>query len=227
MKIYTTFTKSHKIFFDNYFLPTYKENNKNKDFSLYISEMDQISENGSYSTYGFRESTSDKLKVIIQAISDNMGDWIIYSDPDIQFFKGFSEDVLKYPKIDVNVDIYCQCDTPKCPENVILCTGFMIINCNKKTKKVFELALNYINNFEHDQYAFNYFARNGLNWRTLPEEKYYTIAYNTGNVVWGGEKYSNIPKTILMHHANWVAGVENKIKLLDYIKNELSREVIS
>jgi hypothetical protein len=166
MKIYTTFTDSHKILFDDYFLPSYKKANKNKQFSLYVSEMEQLSKTGSYSTRGFRESTSDKLKVIIKAISDNIGEWIMFSDPDVQLFEGFTEDVLKYN--DKNVDIYCQCDTPKCPENVILCTGFMIINCSDKIKKTFELSLEYINNFEHDQYAFNYFSRNNkLNYKSL------------------------------------------------------------
>ena len=36
-----------------------------------VSEMDQISKNGAYSTHGFRESTGDKLKVIIFFI----GEW--------------------------------------------------------------------------------------------------------------------------------------------------------
>lgn len=225
MKIYTTFSASHKPLFDNYFLPSYKKANKNKDFSLYVSEMDQISKNGAYSTHGFRESTGDKLKVIIQAIDDNFGDIIIYSDPDIQFFDGFTEDVLTYKNMDPNVDIYCQNDTPKCPENIILCTGFMIIRCNDRNKQVFINSLKHIEHFEHDQYAFNYF-RKGTNWRFLPEDKYYTIAYNTGNDVWRFQKYDNIPKTILMHHANWIGGIENKIKLLDYIKSELSGKAI-
>jgi hypothetical protein len=127
MKIYTSFTSSHKPFFDNYFLPTYKKENKDKIFSLYVSEMNQISNNGSYSTYGFRQSTTDKLKVIVKAIEDNMGKRIIYSDPDIQFFDGFGKDILRYKDLDPDVDVFCQCDTPKCPENVILCTGFMVM----------------------------------------------------------------------------------------------------
>lgn len=227
MKVYTTFSESHKVYFDNFFLPSYKKANKNKDFSLYVSEMKQISKNGSYSTYGFRESTADKLKVILKIIEENKGERIIYSDPDVQFFDGFTEDILKYKDKEKEVDIFCQCDTPNCPENVILCTGFMVMTCNEKLKETFQNALNYIHMFEHDQYAFNYFGRNKLNWRIFPEEKYYTIAYNTGNVVWNGETYDNIPKNILMHHANWTAGTENKLKLLNYIKSELSREVIS
>lgn len=227
MKIYTTFSESHKVYFDNFFLPSYKKANENKDFSLYVSEMKQISKNGSYSTYGFRESTADKLKVILKIIEENKGERVIYSDPDVQFFDGFTEDILKYKNDENEVDIFCQCDTPKCPENVILCTGFMVMTCNDLLMNVFENALKHIHMFEHDQYAFNYFGRKALNWRTFPEDKYYTIAYNTGNVVWNGEKYDNIPKNILMHHANWTAGTENKLKLLNYIKSELSREAIS
>jgi hypothetical protein len=226
MKIYTSFTESHKPFFDNYFLPTYKKANKNKDFSLYVSEMEQKSNTGGYSTYGFRQSTSDKLEVIMKAIDDNMGERIIYCDPDIQLFDGFTDDILKYKDLEPEVDVFCQCDTPKCPENVILCTGFMVMTCSEKLKKVFENSLLHIDKFEHDQYAFNYFGRKNLNWRIFPEDKYYTIAYNTGNVVWNGEEYKDIPKNILMHHANWTVGVNNKIKLLDYIKRELSRETV-
>jgi hypothetical protein len=101
------------------------------------------------------------------------------------------------------------------------------MTCSEKLKKVFEDSISHIDKFEHDQYAFNYFGRKSLNWKTLPEEKYYTIAYNTGNVVWNGEEYNDIPKSILMHHANWTVGVKNKIKLLEYIKRELSRETVS
>ena len=226
MKLFTTFTESHRPFFDKFFLPSYKNINKNKKFSLYVSEMDQKSKNGSYATYGFRESTADKLKVIIKMIDENDGEYILYSDPDVQFFEGFTEDILSYVNRDPSIDIYCQNDTPKCPENIILCTGFMLIKCSNKIKKVFENALTYLHHFEHDQYAFNYF-RKDVNWKFLPEEKYYTIAYNTGNAVWGGEKYENIPDGILMHHGNWVAGVDNKLKLLEYIKSELSRKHIS
>ena len=142
-------------------------------------------------------------------------------------FDGFTEDILKYKETEPDVDVFCQCDTPKDPQNNILCTGFMVMTCTEKLKNVFENSLFYIDMFEHDQYAFNFFAREVLNWRLLPEDKYYTIAYNTGNVVWNGEEYKDIPKNILMHHANWTVGVKNKIKLLDYIKSELSRKIIS
>ena len=221
MKIYTLITESHKVFFDRFFLPSYREINKNKKFSLHLCESKQIGEKGEYGEKGFRETMADKVRMVIKAIEDNMGEFIIYSDVDVQFFKGFEDDIFKYN--DKNVDIYAQNDTPKCPENVILCAGFMIINCNDKTLNIFRDTLKIIHYFEHDQYAFNY-LKNKLNWSILPEDKYYTIAYNTGNDLWRFEKYDNIPSGILMHHGNWVGGIENKLKLLDYIKSEISRK---
>jgi hypothetical protein len=219
MKIYTLLTESHKEFFDRFFLPSYKKINKDKKFSLYLCESKQLGERGEYGEKGFRETMADKVKMVMKAIEDNMGEFIIYSDIDVQFFEGFEDDIFKYD--DKNVDIYAQNDTPKCPENVILCAGFMKINCNQKTLNVFDETLKIIHYFEHDQYAFNY-LKNKVNWSILPEDKYYTIAYNTGNDLWRGETYDNIPKTILMHHGNWVGGIKNKLKLLDYIKNEIS-----
>jgi hypothetical protein len=224
MKIYTLLTESHKEFFDRFFLPSYKEINKDKKFSLYICETAQIGKKGEYGEIGFRETMKEKVRMIMKAIEDNWGDFIIYSDVDVQFFKGFDEDIFKYN--DKTVDIYAQNDTPKCPENVILCAGFMIINCNQKTLDVFKETLQIIHFFEHDQYAFNY-LKNKLNWVILPEDKYYTIAYNTGNDVWNGKMYKDIPKGILMHHGNWVPGIKNKLILMDYIKNEVSGKNIS
>jgi hypothetical protein len=224
MKIYTLLTDSHKNFFDEFFLPSYRIINKDKKFSLCVGESKQICKNGEYGEVGFRETMADKVRMLINAVEENKGDFIIYADVDVQFFDGFQNDIFTYN--DKNVDVYAQNDTPKCPENVILCAGFMIINCNEKMLNIFKETLSIIHYFEHDQYAFNY-LKNKVNWKILPEDKYYTIAYNTGNDVWKGEKYTNVPKNILMHHGNWVKGIENKINLLRYIKSEITGTTIS
>ena len=62
---------------------------------------------------------------------------------------------------------------------------------------------------------------NNLNikYDTLDPTKYFTIGYSTKGTQWTPETGDlDIPKTILMHHANWTAGVENKIKLLNFVK---------
>lgn len=220
VKILTTFTNSHKSFFEEYFLPSFRKADKRREFSFLVSEMEQTCPDGKYGTRGFRETTADKLKIIIAAIEANKNRHIIYSDPDVQFFDGFAEDIFTYMDNNLDVDAFCQNDYPKHPTHVALCTGFMVLKCSDRLKKVFEKSLQNLDQFQHDQHAFNAF-REDLKWRTLPENKYYTIAYNTGNVVWHGEKYDNIPNTILMHHANWVVGVESKKVLLDYINSRI------
>ena len=38
-------------------------------------------------------------------------------------------------------------------------------------------------------------------------------------MVWDGQDF-NIPADIIMHHANWIVGVQNKIKLLNLVKDK-------
>ncbi len=224
IKVLTTFTPSHRCMFNECFLPSLRKADKKNVFAVFISEMQQISPTMNYGTQDFRTTTAEKLKILIATIKANKGKHIIYSDPDVQFFDGFAEDVLGYLDNNSEVDAFCQNDYPRHPTQVSLCTGFMVLKCNDRLQNVFEKSLQNIDRFRHDQDAFNFF-REGFKWRVLPEEKYYTVAYNTGNAVWNGEKYDNIPKTILMHHANWTVGVENKLNLLDYIKREVLQNV--
>ena len=218
MKVYTLLTQTHKFIFETYFLPSYKAINKNKQFELYVGQSKQIGETGEYGEAGFKETMINKVKMLIDVIEKNKNSFILYCDADIQFFKGFETDILKYNN--TSVDLYIQNDSgPRFADSPILCAGFMIINCTTKTLAFFKKILSIIHHFEHDQYALNC-IRNEINWVLLPSEKYYTISYNTNNNVWQGEHYENIPSGILMHHANWVKGIQNKIKLLEYIKQQ-------
>ena len=40
--------------------------------------------------------------------------------------------------------------------------------------------------------------------------------------VWRGQDFE-IPYSILMHHANWTEGIDNKIRLLDKVKEKVSQ----
>ena len=48
--------------------------------------------------------------------------------------------------------------------------------------------------------------------------KFFTIGHIVG--LWTGQDF-NIPYPILIHHSNWTAGIENKIKLLDIVRKKL------
>ena len=51
--------------------------------------------------------------------------------------------------------------------------------------------------------------------------KFFTIAHSIGRV-WDGIEV-DIPGDILVHHANWTVGINNKIKLLNMVRENLNR----
>jgi hypothetical protein len=51
----------------------------------------------------------------------------------------------------------------------------------------------------------------------LDRNKYWTIANYTGGV-WNGSIDFKVPENILVHHANWTIGTDNKIKLLNEVR---------
>ena len=39
---------------------------------------------------------------------------------------------------------------------------------------------------------------------------------------WSGEDF-NIPENIVSHHANWVIGIDNKIKIMDIVREKYNK----
>jgi hypothetical protein len=56
-----------------------------------------------------------------------------------------------------------------------------------------------------------------VNYKFL-SRKFFTIGQLIGGV-WDEQDF-NLPKNILTHHANWVVGIDNKIKLLDIVRKK-------
>ena len=74
----------------------------------------------------------------------------------------------------------------------------------------------------NDQVALNR-LKDMVDYKFLDKEKYYTIGnfYDNpdGTHVWDGVTSIMPPKNMKLHHANYVVGVEDKIKLIKLIKN--------
>ena len=112
-------------------------------------------------------------------------------------------------------DILAQADGPN-----QICCGFMIIKSNEKNKIIFKEIINLIKDkkYENDQIALNAIHPHfGLNVALL-NYKYYSIWMSERNV-WDGKNISNIPNDLILHHANYTVGINNKIKLLNMVKN--------
>jgi len=125
MKLYSLFTNQHKIFKDEWFAPSIKDN-----FDVIIKEY-QIDDEGEIGNLAFKNAMFLKVSTIINAICDNFNDVIIYSDIDVQFFKPIKNYI---ENLIINFDLLIQRDSPF----GVFCAGFMVIRCNQKTLSLFE-----------------------------------------------------------------------------------------
>jgi len=124
-------------------------------------------------------------------------------------------------------DIVCQRNDPN--EDGQLCTGFFIIRANHRTLKLWKLVRESVKKAGRDQFAFNRILRRLNHWWWNFRYKCPRINYNyLPNRFFGGGTLTGkiwepgmellVSNDIVLHHANWTVGVENKIAQLEYVK---------
>lgn len=217
MNFYTFYTPSHKGLYRDFFLPYFPL----KDFDLHALEFPQEERSGVYGTKGFNRTVVKKIELLVDACGNNMGKTIVYGDCDIQFFENshlLKENVIKeISSLDM---IFQQDGRPSSTHN--LCSGFFAFRCN-------DLVLNFLNHvlarvpkYKEDQFVINSQIKKFPIKHGFFSDKFYTHARDNQWENWDGIRPLNIKtnlKDILVHHANWTLGVDNKIKLLNFIKN--------
>lgn len=207
MKAYTTFTPSHRVLFENYFLRTLPS-----EFELFAEEIPQECPSGDFYQEGWDKTCFRKVKLFKKACEENMGQPFFFCDVDVQFFGPIKDRLLH--ELGRN-DIVCQDDITTYSSGVYVCQA------NESTLKMFDLMLNNYN--KEDQTTLNDFIH------TVKHKFLSRRFFTFGHVVarpWRGEDF-DIPSTILVHHANWVVGVENKIKIMDLVRDKYERMVQS
>lgn len=215
IKMYALYTPSHQILVEKFFQPSLTD----ADIQLILIKLpEQTCHTAQFMREGWTKTTIQKIKLVLKAIDENWGEIFILSDVDIQFFGDFSEIIKTLMK---GHDLLIQRDNPK----GTLCSGFFVCRANEKTKKLFLDVLQLMtDNMEiSDQKALNKFiSRNektnqyDIVWDYLPEEYFFGGGTFAG-IYWneGAELY--VPKKAVMHHANWVRGIQGKIKQLRYV----------
>jgi len=211
MKVYTFFTDSHKslldIFLKNF---PYSDN-----IELNIKWFPQECKTGSYMTEGWTSTMRKKVEYIIQSLKETPeNEWFVHSDCDIVLFDGWTDILEKYKD---DVDMMIQND------HTTLCAGFFFCRSNSRTKELWKLVYENLDKFEHDQVAMNFYLTKvqGFKAAILPNS-YFTYGYYKKGV-WNGEKFT-IPdiENLKMFHANWTAGVKNKIELTHKVLTDKS-----
>jgi len=203
MKIYTAHSDSHNQLYQQFFLPTLPQ-----DLELNSHLIPQECDTANFKDRGWSQTCYRKTKIFLQACDENPKDIFIFSDVDVQFFcSSIVDDLLKEL---LDHDIACQYDTGYLP----YCSGFFVCKVNNRTKDLFyKISKLYI---DEDQTSLNYHIKT-CNAKFL-SHRFYTVAQNIGTV-WNGQDF-DIPRDILIHHANWVVGVQNKISLLKLVREK-------
>lgn len=220
MKIYTIYTESHASLLNDYFIPSLQHCITNQ-IQLVVDKIPQLCPTGVYGSNGWFETMLIKVNQHIRACEENMDNKFIYADCDVQFFKPFIDNMID--ELEDN-DIACQNDVFPYSDRVTYCAGLFICSANDKTLNFFKsvystmVAIHKYQDSYNDQTALNdnlYQLKH-----KLLSEKFYTIAQTT-NYLWDNDyNINNIPSNILVHHANWTHGIENKKKLFDYVRSK-------
>ena len=169
-----------------------------------------------------------KTKLIIDAI--DKGEVFIHSDCDIIYLqnpiKKITEELGDY-------DLAFQSDDVK---DIWYCMGFFICKPSKRVRDLFIKVYDNIDKFNgNDQVSLNNIISNyqnnqpGVGFEDLKykllSNRFFTYGLTSPNQPWSGEDF-NLPDDLVTFHANWTIGVENKIKLIDYVlgKNNLNND---
>lgn len=227
MKLYSLSTPSHEILKKEWFLATLRD-----PYEVIFESYGQECLSGEYKSEGWKNMMSKKVDLVLHAIRENWGTVFIYSDVDVQFFARLSEPLLKLVQSDI--DMLIQRDSPQ----GTLCAGFFVCRGNSKTLALWEdikksLELRNDENLDDQDFLNKQLIRKTfmgfrpwignsckIKWRFLPNE-----FFNGGTLTgkqWSPGMSLLLPKKIVLHHANWTVGVENKIKQLQYVKDAVN-----
>jgi len=224
IKLLTFYSDTHLELYENYFLKSYNKFLTN-EFNLKTKHIPQISSTGEYGKEGFEETMIEKIKFIIENINLNDPLPLVFADCDVNFLNSFKTDIVKELQ---NFDIKFQLNHPSGE----LCAGFFIAKQNSKVLQFFEAVLTNLTDSLvdntlppglSDQNIINYFYKNlsseDINIGSLCPKKYYTVIHSIKDR-WTNQEFTP-PSEMLVHHANWVVGIDKKIELMEYIQNKL------
>lgn len=217
MKLYTVFTESHRGLFEDYFFKTLPFDSR---LELRVLFKDQVC-NAEFRSTGWRETMYYKVRCFIQAAYEtNDGEYFMFSDPDIQFFRPFYDDIIK------QVDGYDAAFQNDYGGGVN--TGFFIMKSTPNTRAFLKTVEGNLERFPEEQVCFNHLMSN------FNKSEYNKIKFNSKNLTknywtyganycaWDGNSKFTIPEDIVMHHSNWTKTFAEKKQLLDIVREKFN-----
>lgn len=200
MRIYTIYSESHSFLFTDYFLATISAS-----LDIRSKKTLQLCSSGSFYSAGWSDICFEKVLYFKQICEQEMGNVFIISDVDVQFFSDPIDQLLLELG---DFDIAGQDDIHA------MCSGFFVCRANESTLKMFTSM---VDNYRlEDQTSLNDNLHMVKHKRL--SHRFFNVAHYL-NGTWDN-RYFDIPEDIIIHHANWTVGVQNKIELLKLVRNK-------
>ncbi|MBU0580589.1 MAG: glycosyltransferase family 77 protein [Candidatus Margulisbacteria bacterium] len=211
MDMLVHFTPSHKDLFNKLFKPSFDKYLK-QEFNLIITEGKQECTTAKYYEKGWFKSVKQKIRHVKAFMEAKETGTFVFSDVDIEFFAPIKDQLIKELG-DYNIAFQNDMSSG-------LCSGFYICKINPRTIMFFSKLLDEYNDKKGDQWNINNrITHSDLRFKAL-SKKFYNIRLSSNNTWSPGIDINWPDDIILMFHANWTEGIENKIELVtDYKKH--------
>jgi hypothetical protein len=235
VKLITQYSQSHAKMLDS-FLGSFQDS----DIELVINRVPQVCATGAFRSADWSLATRNKIIFLINEIKLFNCDILVFSDIDVQFFSSIKEYVIDSFNRTSNssppLDIIFQNDCPFSLGKQI-CTGFFALKPSDKVLKFWNCVLENMQDNKHlddqdvTQLLLQSWVDVGLSVDVFNHRVFtygHTLDLDTppvGGLPWNPLKDVSVPEDIVVHHANWTVGIENKILLLDKVRENLKASV--
>ena len=207
LKIYALTTKSHETLLTDWFLKTMPADCE--PIVHFMNAEPTIFRRGHWHKIFIK-----KLEMILNVIQNDK--LVVISDVDIQFFRPMAVDLQNKMQ---GYDILFQNNAcGRSTDMGDLCGGFLVVRCSAAVSRFFEATRRQLIEMSHpaidDQVAYaNIIGRfSELKFGLLPN------TYWTNAAIWKPGETLSPPNDIVIHHANWVLGVDHKVKQLEEVR---------
>jgi len=214
-----------------------------KNLSLVVEQVPQRCKSGDLFSDGWRTQMIEKqifINKYLNLFED--GELVLFTDADIKFYGKIKGDLTSCLG---DRDICFMKDHNS--DETGRCGGFFVLCVSRKIKSFFNDVMSSLSShppetdtsFEtSEQSTINKLLneRTEISWGYLPKRYYTHGLYVQGidnfteedqsglwwqNKSWGEKTKIFVPDDLLVHHANWCTGVENKVDLLNWV-NEIT-----
>lgn len=217
MKLYACYTPSHKHLVERHFSPSIPSEFKSFKGRFILRELPQVSKTGAFASKGFQSTCADKVRFILEALKKEREPFV-FSDVDVRFYGPVAKDLLRQlGKLDMVFQYDGAGET---------CSGFFVVRPCARTRAFFADVLAIMEKTgKLDQDALRERIHQAAN-RAEPKrwgylsENYWTVGRDwPATKDWKpGDAIPTPPDGLLVHHANWTKGVDNKLALLEQVQ---------